>query len=88
VRAERLDLDTVDLATETDDELLLRIDEALLKLAIDEPRCAELVKLRFFVGLGYEEIAQSMGISTRTAKRNWDFARTWLYRELSRSGSI
>jgi len=88
VRAKRLDLDQVTLAIETDDSSLVRIDEALHKLALEDPQCAELVKLRFFVGLGYEEAANTLGISERTAKRNWDFARAWLYRELSRSDAI
>lgn len=87
-KAKRLDLDEVDLAVETDDSSLLRIDEALQKLALDDPQCAELVKLRFFVGLGYEEAAQTLGISERTAKRSWEFARAWLYRELSRVESL
>ena len=47
------------------------------------PQAAELVKLRFFVGLNYEEAAQALGISERSAKRYWTFARAWLYRELS-----
>jgi DNA-directed RNA polymerase specialized sigma24 family protein len=41
--------------------------------------------LRFFVGLGYEEAAEMLGISERSARRLWTFARAWLYRELSRS---
>ena len=59
------------------------MDEALQKLALQDPQAAELVKLRFFVGMDYAEAAEGMGISTRTAKRCWSFARAWLYRELS-----
>jgi DNA-directed RNA polymerase specialized sigma24 family protein len=58
------------------------INEALEKLATQDPQCAELVKLRFFVGLDYAEAAQTLGISERSAKRCWTFARAWLYREL------
>ncbi len=84
-RAERLDLDRVDVAIETDEESLLAIDEALEKLAREDAQSAELVKLRFFVGLSYDEAARALGISERTAKRCWTFARAWLYRELSQS---
>jgi RNA polymerase sigma factor (TIGR02999 family) len=82
VRAERIDLDRVDVAVQADGSSLLMIDEALEKLATQDPQCAELVKLRFFVGLDYAEAAHNLGISERSAKRRWTFARAWLYREL------
>jgi RNA polymerase sigma factor (TIGR02999 family) len=82
-RAERIDLDAVDVAVAADDESLLAIDEALQELAASDPQSAELVKLRFFVGLDYTEAAKALGISERTAKRYWVFARAWLYRQLS-----
>jgi len=84
--ARRIDLDQVDVAVQTDDESLLAIDEALERLAVQDPQSAALVNLRFFVGLSYEEAAETLGISERTAKRCWTFARAWLYRELSRTG--
>jgi len=84
-KPERVELELVDLAVQTDDELLLRVDEALARLATADPQSAELVKLRFFAGVGYTEAAQTLGISERTAKRSWTFARAWLYRELSGS---
>jgi RNA polymerase sigma factor (TIGR02999 family) len=84
-RKEHLNLDEIDLAVETDAESLLLINEALEKLAVQEPQAAELVKLRFFVGLGYEDAAKALGISERSAKRCWTFARAWLYREVSRA---
>ena len=83
-RAKHLDLDRVDVVVQTDAETLLEINEALEKLANQDPQSAELVKLRFFAGLSYEEAAQALGISERTAKRYWTFARAWLYRELSK----
>jgi RNA polymerase sigma factor (TIGR02999 family) len=82
--SQRIDLDRVDLAAEADEESLLLINEALDRLAAVHASSAELVKLRFYVGLGYQEAAQAMGISERTAKRYWTFARAWLYQELSR----
>ena len=81
--APKLDLDQVDVATRADDETLLLINEALEKLAREDSRAAELVKLRFFVGMTHEETAQALGISDRSAKRYWTFARAWLYREIS-----
>jgi len=77
-----VDLDAVDLAATVDDTQLLRINEALELLGRDYPPCAELVKLRFFVGLTNEQAAQAMGVSERTAKRYWTFARAWLYDQL------
>jgi RNA polymerase sigma factor (TIGR02999 family) len=81
----KLDLDKVDVAIDSDPETLLAIDEALEKLASENPQAAELVKLRFFVGLDYVQAAEALGISERTAKRCWSFARAWLFRELSRT---
>jgi len=82
--AEHIDLESVDVAINADDASLLRIDEALEKLAKEDPPSAELVRLRFFVGLKIEETAEVLQISERTAKRYWTFARAWLYDELQR----
>ena len=57
-------------------------NEALEKLARLDPPRAEVVKLRYFVGLTIPEIAEVMGISEPTAKRYWSFARAWLYEEI------
>ncbi len=82
--AQFLDLDRVDVAVEADEDSLLQVNDALEKLASLDPQCAQLIKLRFFVGLNYEEAAEALGISERSAKRSWTFGRAWLYRELSR----
>ena len=58
------------------------MDEALKKFALLEPQKAELVKLRYFVGMTIEEAAEVLGISERTAKRHWTFARAWLHEEI------
>jgi RNA polymerase sigma factor (TIGR02999 family) len=63
-------------------EDLLALDEALDKLAREEPAKAELVKLRFFAGLTMPEVADVLGISLATAERHWTYARTWLFAEL------
>ena len=57
---------------------LLDLDDALGRLAGSYPRCAQLVKLRFFAGLHLDEAAAALGISSRTADREWMFARAWL----------
>lgn len=85
--AEHVDLDCVDVAVNADDTTLLRMDAALDKLAKEDPPSAELVRLRFFVGLRNEEAADVLNISARTAKRYWTFARAWLYDELQRDGT-
>jgi RNA polymerase sigma factor (TIGR02999 family) len=67
-----------------DHENLLALDDALTKLAVDEPEMARLVELRYFAGLTVDQAAQTLGISPRTAKRNWAYARAWLRREMDR----
>lgn len=84
-RPQRLDVEQLDLAIEADEDSLLAIDDALEELSATDRRCADLVKLRFFTGLSYIEAAETLGISERSAKRYWTFARAWLYRELSKS---
>lgn len=67
-----------------DDEELLLVHEALDALAVHDPRKAELVKQKYFVGLTLEEAADVLGISIRTAKRDWAYARAWLFAEVRR----
>ena len=83
---ERVALDDLDIAVKADDTTLLRIDEALDKLAQEDPPSAKLVKLRFFAGLTNEQAAQALGISERTAKRHWAYAKAWLYDLIRSSG--
>lgn len=66
---------------------LLDLDEALTRLAAADPQAAELVKLRVFAGMSVAEAAVIQGVSTRTAKRNWAYARAWLGRELAANDS-
>jgi RNA polymerase sigma factor (TIGR02999 family) len=80
--AEHVSLQDFDSPMIADDTSLLRLDEALEKLALQDADSARLVKLRFFTGLKIEEAAQILGVSERTAKRYWTFARAWLYEEL------
>ena len=79
---ERVELDDADVAATADDTTLLRISDALELLAKEDAASAEIVKLRFFVGFTNEQAAEALGISERTVKRNWTFARAWLYDRL------
>jgi len=81
---QRTELDELQLAAGAPDDELLAVDEALKAFANHDPRKAELVKLRYFVGLTLEEAAKILGLSERTAKRDWAYARAWLYREITR----
>ncbi|UCD53354.1 MAG: sigma-70 family RNA polymerase sigma factor [Phycisphaerales bacterium] len=83
----RVALETIDAPAQADEDVLMRVHAALEALALDDARAAELVKLRFFAGLGVEEAALAMGVTDRTARRYWRFARAWLYDRLSREES-
>jgi len=63
---------------------LVDLDEALARLAELDPRQSRIVELRFFGGLSVEETAEVLGISARTVKRDWNVARAWLYKEISK----
>ncbi len=78
----RIDLNEIEIALSTSKDELLALDEAVQQLATQYPECAELVKIRFFGGLSLGEAASALGISRRTADRNWAFARAWLHRQL------
>jgi RNA polymerase sigma factor (TIGR02999 family) len=60
-------------------EDLLALDEAIQRLEGQDPRMAEIVRLRFFAGLSVEETAKALEVSERTVKREWAVARAWLY---------
>ena len=81
-RAGHLNVDEIEIASPQPDEQLLALNDALERFAILEPKQAELVKLRYFVGLKIEEAAEVLGISSATAKRWWSYARAWLYHEI------
>jgi RNA polymerase sigma factor (TIGR02999 family) len=80
-----VDLDRLNIANPEDDDTLLAVSEALDRLAAHDPEGAELIKLRFFTGLTNVEAARLLGLSERTAKRTWAYARAWLYEELKQS---
>jgi RNA polymerase sigma factor (TIGR02999 family) len=79
----RVDLESDCLVSPAPSIDLLALDEALTKLAQDEPAKAELVKLRFFAGLTMPEAAAALHISLATAERHWTFAKSWLFAEMA-----
>ncbi len=79
---QRLDLLEGDILVGSPDRHVLLLDDALAKLAGLRPRAAELVKLRFFAGLTVDQAAPIVGVSPRTARRLWVYARAWLRREM------
>jgi RNA polymerase sigma factor (TIGR02999 family) len=84
--AVRVNLDELEIPmVVAEEERLLAVDEALEKLAAIHPRKAELVKLRYFTGLTFEEAASVLGIAVPTAKEWWAYARAWLAGELRQS---
>ena len=82
----RVELDQAVIAAPAEDDQLLAVHEALDKLAVTHKVKAELVKLRFFVGMTNEEAAAALNISVATAKNYWAFARAWLYEEIGPAG--
>ena len=79
---QRVDADELEIAAPADDDELLAVNEALERLAQADPAKAELVKLRYFVGMTIEEAAAALGISEPTAKRRWALAKAWLFNEI------
>jgi RNA polymerase sigma factor (TIGR02999 family) len=80
----RVELDAIEATGELSAEDVLAVSEALEKLADHDADKAELVKLRYFGGLTVEDAANVLGISRATADRHWQYAKTWLYCELTR----
>jgi len=76
---QRVDGDDVEIAAPADDERLIQINTALEELALLAPEKAEVVKLRFFVGLDEMEIAELLNLSPRTVERYWSYAKAWLF---------
>ena len=78
----RLHIDALDLVTQATPDQLLAINDALAKLAREDPAAARLVELRYFAGLTVDEAGKALGMSTATAYRHWKYARAWLHSEL------
>src|SRR5580765_3129417 len=79
----KVTLDEAAFVTEARSEELLALDEALERLAAQDPRKNQIVELRYFGGLTVEETAEFLKLSHRTVEREWTMAKAWLYRELN-----
>ncbi|HEX5220380.1 MAG TPA: sigma-70 family RNA polymerase sigma factor [Verrucomicrobiae bacterium] len=79
---QRVNLEHFTIAAEDSSEAVLAVHDALEKLARESPQKAELVKLRYFIGLSANEIATALGVSVPTVERHWAYARSWLYAEI------
>ncbi len=79
----RVPLDVVDLAERADVEEIVSLDDAVRRLEERDRRAADVVRLRFYVGLSEAEAAAALGVTSRTVRRDWALARAWLLRELA-----
>lgn len=79
---QRVDLNEVDLATLAAPDELLLIDEAIDKLAQEDSKAAQLVRLRYYAGLSVDDAAELSGLSRSTAYEHWSYAKAWLHAEL------
>src|SRR5437763_12742391 len=80
---QRISLDEIELTVDDPPQELLKLDEALEEFAQKYPQEAQLVKLRYFAGLTTEEAAEALGVSVRTAGRDWAYARAWLHTRMT-----
>jgi RNA polymerase sigma factor (TIGR02999 family) len=76
---ERINIEDLDVAEALPDEKILLMDEALERLKAEDPETAQVVVLKFFGGLTNEEIVEILGTSDRTVRRQWNYAKAWLY---------
>jgi RNA polymerase sigma factor (sigma-70 family) len=85
---QRVDLEGVTAAGFENNEELLALDSALKRLEAEEQLIAQVVQLRYFAGLTIEQVAESLGISVRTANRHWAYAKAWLFQQLGGQAKI
>lgn len=76
--------EVADLAQSENPEEILSLDAALCRLESEDPKLAAVVRLRFFAGLSVEDTAEMLGTSPATVKREWQYARAWLFREMQK----
>jgi RNA polymerase sigma factor (TIGR02999 family) len=81
---ERVNIEDLDVAEVMPEEKLLLVDEAVQRLKAEDPETAQVVVLKFFGGLTNEEIAQATGTSDRTVRRQWIYAKAWLFNDISK----
>jgi RNA polymerase sigma factor (TIGR02999 family) len=79
----RLNIEDLELAQTTPDDKVLMVDEALARMKEEDPELERIVVLKFFGGLSNAEVAESLGLATRTLDRQWAYAKAWLFRYIS-----
>jgi len=84
---QRLPVNLADLAARDDPDTILAVDDAISRLEEQDPRAAEIVRLRFYAGLGLEDTAEALQLSPRTVRREWSYARVRLFRLLGGDAS-
>jgi RNA polymerase sigma factor (TIGR02999 family) len=84
---ERVELEESAIAAPVDDDKILLVSEALEALEAEDPLQAQVVKLRFFVGLSEGEAARGLGVSEKTVQRYWVHAKAWLYERIRQEGA-
>jgi len=80
-----VDLEDLQLFQSTPSDEMLAVDDALDQLAAEDPTAADLVKLKYFVGMNMEDAAKALGLSLRNAERMWKYSRAWLRRKMTES---
>lgn len=85
---ERLDIDAIELPAPVETDQFLDVNQALEELERADPDKAEVVKLKFFVGLSEREAAEVLGVSERTIERRWAYAQAWLFERIERGGEF
>jgi len=83
---ERVELQESAIQAPAEDEKIIQVNDALEVLAKEDPHKAEIVKLRFFVGLSQGEIAELLGVSEKTVKRHWEVAKVRLFQSIKAAG--
>jgi RNA polymerase sigma factor (TIGR02999 family) len=78
-----LDIAELEIAAALPDDKILLVNEALEKLKAEDPDAARIVVMKFFGGLSNDEVAEVLGVNERTVRRQWTFAKTWLYDQIS-----
>ena len=84
---ERVDLAESQIAAPDDDERILQVHQVLDELAAEDALKAQIVKLRYFVGLNHDEIAQALGVNEKTIRRHWELAKVRLLQLITRPGA-
>jgi RNA polymerase sigma factor (TIGR02999 family) len=78
----RAEIEKLDLAAASTDEMILLVDESLQRFKLEDPEKEKIVVMKFFGGLTNQEVAASLGVTERTVERQWAYAKAWLFREI------